>query len=172
MVASAPAALQILSSCLSAQPAMSHAKEQVLEAFTSWLKLTGGAGLTGPMLMQSPLARCAGCVGQTCVLTGWRHRSSSSSSTDWHCLAAADGGSAQLHTLPCPAPPCNPATLCGLTPHCRAALEGLRDADTFFPAVDAVVELIYCTSHRGRPKDDMAPLVQLIVPEVMALKPR
>lgn len=38
--------------------------------------------------------------------------------------------------------------------------------------MDAVVELIYCTSHRGRPKDDMAPLVQLIVPEVMALKPR
>ena len=55
---------------------------------------------------------------------------------------------------------------------CRAALEGLRDANTFFPAVDAVVELIYCTSHRGRPKDDIAALVQLIVPEVMALKPR
>lgn len=55
---------------------------------------------------------------------------------------------------------------------CRAALEGLRAPETFFAAVDAVVELIYCTSHRGRPKDDMAPLVQLIVPEVMALKPR
>lgn len=55
---------------------------------------------------------------------------------------------------------------------CRAALEGLRASETFFAAVEAVIELIYCTSHRGRPKDDMAPLVQLIVPEVMALKPR
>lgn len=54
----------------------------------------------------------------------------------------------------------------------RAALEGLRSSDTFFSAVDAVVELIYCTSQRGRPKEDMAPLVQLIVAEVMALKPR
>ena len=54
----------------------------------------------------------------------------------------------------------------------RAALEGLRSSNTFFSAVDAVVELIYCTSQRGRPKEDMAPLVQLIVAEVMALKPR
>ncbi|EFN54933.1 hypothetical protein CHLNCDRAFT_134668 [Chlorella variabilis] len=108
MMAYAPQALQILSGCLSAP--LPRAQEQVLDAFTSWLKLTGGVGLTGPMLMQSPLV--------------------------------------------------------------RAALEGLRSADTFFSAVDAVVELIYCTSQRGRPKDDMAPLVQLIVPEVMALKPR
>jgi hypothetical protein len=38
--------------------------------------------------------------------------------------------------------------------------------------VDAVVELVYCTSQRGRPKEDMAPLVAAIVPQVMALKPR
>jgi hypothetical protein len=76
MVAYAPAALQILSSCLSAQAAMTHAKEQVLEAFTSWLKLTGGAGLTGPMLMQSPLARCAGFSWLAGWLAGWRHGSS------------------------------------------------------------------------------------------------
>ena len=38
--------------------------------------------------------------------------------------------------------------------------------------MDAVIELIYCTSRLGRPRDDMAPLVQLIVPEVMALRPR
>ncbi|PSC72289.1 transportin-3 isoform X1 [Micractinium conductrix] len=108
MMAYAPQALQILASCLAAP--LSRAREQALDAFTSWLKLTGGTGLNGAMLMQSPLV--------------------------------------------------------------RAALEGLRSSDTFFAAVDAVIELIYCTSHRGRPKDDMAPLVQLIVPEVMALKPR
>ncbi|KAL4452442.1 hypothetical protein ABPG75_008104 [Micractinium tetrahymenae] len=108
MMAYAPQALQILASCLSAP--LPRAREQALDAFTSWLKLTGGMGLNGPMLMQSPLV--------------------------------------------------------------RAALEGLRSSDTFFAAVDAVIELIYCTSHRGRPKEDMAPLVQLIVPEVMALKPR
>lgn len=39
-------------------------------------------------------------------------------------------------------------------------------------ATDAVIELIYCTSERGRPKDDMTRLVQMIVPEVMALRPR
>ncbi|KAI3438282.1 hypothetical protein D9Q98_000717 [Chlorella vulgaris] len=108
MMAAAPQALQILAGCLAAP--LPRVQEQVLDAFTSWLKLTGGVGLSGAMLMQSPLV--------------------------------------------------------------RAALEGLRSADTFFPAVDAAVELIYCTSERGRPKEDMAPLVQLIVPEVMALKPR
>ncbi|KAI7846036.1 hypothetical protein COHA_000403 [Chlorella ohadii] len=108
MLAYAPQALQILASCLTAP--LPRAREQALDAFTSWLKLTGGIGLNGPMLMQSPLV--------------------------------------------------------------RAALEGLRSSDTFFSAVDSVVELIYCTSQRGRPKEDMAPLVQLIVAEVMALKPR
>ena len=76
----------------------------------------------------------------------------------------------------CPhAGPTHPPTHCPLPTPCpppRAALEGLRSSDTFFSAVDAVVELIYCTSQRGRPKEDMAPLVQLIVAEVMALKPR
>lgn len=58
------------------------------------------------------------------------------------------------------------------SPLVRAALEGLRSSDVFFPATDAVIELIYCTSQRGRPRDDMAQLVQMIVPEVMALRPR
>jgi hypothetical protein len=184
MVAYAPAALQILASCLSAQAAMTHAKEQVLEAFTSWLKLTGGAGLTGPMLMQSPLARCVGGVG-ACVrafvlagwLTGWLAGCRHSSTMYGHCPAVAGSASEQehpKHSLSCTGAPTHRRLLlwAALQHTCRAALEGLRDADTFFPAVDAVVELIYCTSHRGRPKDDMAPLVQLIVPEVMALKPR
>lgn len=39
-------------------------------------------------------------------------------------------------------------------------------------ATDAVIELIYCSSVRGRPKEDYARLVQGIVPEVMALRPR
>lgn len=108
MVAYTPQALQILSTCLPAPGP--RTKEQVLEAFTSWLKLTGGQVLDGPGLTGSPLV--------------------------------------------------------------RAALEGLRAADAFFPATEAVVELIYCTSRRGRPKDEMAQLVQLIVPEVMALRPR
>ena len=83
---------------------------QVLEAFASWLKLTGGVVLDASALAASPLV--------------------------------------------------------------RAALEGLRSPNAFFPATDAVVELIYCTSLRGRPKEEMAGLVQLIVPEVMALRPR
>lgn len=58
------------------------------------------------------------------------------------------------------------------SPLVRAALEGLHSADAFFAAVDAVVELIYCTSRRGRPRDEMAQLVQAIVPEVMSLRPR
>ena len=83
---------------------------QVLEAFTAWLKLAGGIGLSGDELTTSPLV--------------------------------------------------------------AAALQGLRTPDAFFQATDAVIELIYCTSERGRPKEDMARLVQMILPEVMALRPR
>lgn len=61
MLAYAPQALQILGSCLAAP--LPRAREQVLDAFTAWLKLTGGIGLSGPMLMQSPLVRSACCAG-------------------------------------------------------------------------------------------------------------
>ncbi len=82
-----------------------------LEAFASWLKLSGGRNVSGGSLAGSPLS--------------------------------------------------------------AAALTGLRTADdSFFAAADAVIELIYCTSDRGRPRADMAPLVQMIVPEVMGLRPR
>lgn len=65
-------ALQILASCLSAP--LPRAREQALDAFTSWLKLTGGMGLNGPMLMQSPLVRCAaGGLGglPACICRAW-----------------------------------------------------------------------------------------------------
>lgn len=62
-------ALQILASCLSTP--LPRAREQALEAFTSWLKLTGGMGLSGPMLMQSPLVRCAAGLG---AAIGWAGR--------------------------------------------------------------------------------------------------
>ena len=52
-----------------------------------------------------------------------------------------------------------------------AALEGLRSPTAFYAAVDAVIELIYCSSEAGRPRDDMSQLVQALVPQVMALRP-
>jgi hypothetical protein len=58
MLACAPQALQVLAACLGAP--LPRVREQVLDAFTSWLKLTGGANLGGAALMQSPLVRCAG----------------------------------------------------------------------------------------------------------------
>lgn len=64
-----PQALQILASCLTAP--LPRAQEQALDAFTSWLKLTGGVGLNGPMLMQSPLVRCAG-VGAPAAAGEWQ----------------------------------------------------------------------------------------------------
>jgi transportin-3 len=58
-------------------------------------------------------------------------------------------------------------------PLVNAALEGLSgDGDGFYAATDAVIELIYCTSHHGRPRDEMAAIVQVLVPQVMALRPR
>ena len=163
-MAYAPQALQILSGCLSAP--LPRAQEQVLDAFTSWLKLTGGVGLTGPMLMQSPLVRwVAYWLAGVAALETSRTPPAGAAVP----LPSLSAGSAWPGLRGWPAPPDRAA---GAGCWRRAALEGLRSADTFFSAVDAVVELIYCTSQRGRPKDDMAPLVQLIVPEVMALKPR
>jgi hypothetical protein len=55
MVAYTPQALQVLAGCLVAP--LPRVREQVLDAFTAWLKLTGGCGITGAMLMDSPLVR-------------------------------------------------------------------------------------------------------------------
>lgn len=56
----------------------------------------------------------------------------------------------------------------------QAALQGLQSTDdaVFEAAVDAVCELIYCTSSRGEADPKMLPLVQLVVPAVMGLLPR
>lgn len=61
------------------------------------------------------------------------------------------------------------------SPLITAALEGLQSPSTsgvFFSSVDAVIELIYCTSKGGVPREDMGSLVQAIVPSVMSLRPR
>ncbi|KAL4538826.1 hypothetical protein Ndes2526B_g02895 [Nannochloris sp. 'desiccata'] len=108
MEAALSQALSVLGDCLARIDA--RGREQALEAFAAWLKLSGGAGVTGPTLLQTPLT--------------------------------------------------------------SAALEGLRSSDSFYAAADAVVEMIYCSSHSGRPRDDMAPLVQALVPQIMALRPR
>lgn len=57
-------------------------------------------------------------------------------------------------------------------PLTKAAMEGLKSTDTFEDASDAVCELVLCTSSRGSPEPQMMPLVQLLVPAVMALRPR
>ena len=93
------------------------------------------------------------------------------------CLARADRrGKEQaleafaewLKLCPAGAPP---ATLLA-SPLTTAALEGLRSSDAFYAAADAVIELIYCSSSAGRPREEMAPLVQVLVPEIMGLRPR
>lgn len=54
-----------------------------------------------------------------------------------------------------------------------ASLDGLsKDGDEFYAATDVVIELIFCSSQHGRPRNDMAPLVQNLVPRVMSLRPR
>ena len=47
-------------------------------------------------------------------------------------------------------------------------MQGLQAADDalFDACVDAVCELIYCTSSRGEADPNMLPLVQLVVPAV------
>ena len=51
-------------------------------------------------------------------------------------------------------------------PLVMAALEGLASESAFDEAVDATVELVYCTSTGGQPEPSMLPLVSLIVPSV------
>jgi transportin-3 len=67
----------------------------------------------------------------------------------------------------------DPAALAA-SPLTAAALEGLGagGAGPFHAAADAVVELVYCSSSGGRPRAGWAPLVQALVPRVMALRPR
>ena len=47
-----------------------------------------------------------------------------------------------------------------------AALTGLKDEDVFDAAVEAVVQLIYCSSAGGSPQPNLQPLVQRLVPAV------
>jgi len=105
-------AFEVLSSCLS-QPG-SRIREQVLEAFGSWLRLSGGTGL--------PL----------------------------------DGAALSQHPL------------------VTAALEGLKSSEMFHAAVDAVCELVWVTvdPESGALQPSMMPLIQVVVPAVMGLRPR
>ena len=51
-------------------------------------------------------------------------------------------------------------------PLLAAALEGLASESAFDEAVDATVELVYCTSSGGQPEPSMLPVVGIIVPSV------
>lgn len=51
-------------------------------------------------------------------------------------------------------------------PLVQATLEGLQSNEVFDPAVDAAVELIYCSAARGQPDQRMLPLVNVLVPAV------
>ena len=53
-------------------------------------------------------------------------------------------------------------------PLLAAALEGLASETAFDEAVDATVELVYCTSAGGQPEPSMLPVVSIIVPSVSA----
>lgn len=47
-----------------------------------------------------------------------------------------------------------------------------KEEEAFYAAVDAVVEIIYCSSAHGRPKAELGGLVTLLVVQVMALLPQ
>lgn len=51
-------------------------------------------------------------------------------------------------------------------PLLAAALDGLTSESAFDEAVDATVELVYCTSTGGQPEPSMLPVVSIIVPSV------
>lgn len=69
-------------------------------------------------------------------------------------------------------PKFNVAMLTASSPLVQAALGGLQSREIFFAAVDAVVEMVFVTSYRGRPRPEATQLVQVLVPQVMSLKPR
>jgi len=61
----------------------------------------------------------------------------------------------------------------GLIQQCQlvhVVLEGLRVDETFFAAVDAIIEILYCSSYKGRPKKELEQVVQALVSEVMGLR--
>lgn len=113
MIRSVALAMDTLSKCLSLvdKGNTDAASGKVLEAFAAWLKLSGGGGLTGQLLLNSPLV------------------------------------SAAIHNLS-------------------------STEETFYAATDAVIELIYCSSIAGHPKEDMIQLVQMMVSQIIALRPR
>ena len=47
-----------------------------------------------------------------------------------------------------------------------------KEEEAFYAAVDAVVEIIYCSSAHGRPKAELGGLVTVLVAQVMALLPQ
>jgi transportin-3 len=69
-------------------------------------------------------------------------------------------------------PKFNVTMLTASSPLVQAALGGLQSSEIFFAAVDAVVEMVFVTSCRGRPRLEATQLVQILVPQVMSLKPR
>lgn len=65
-----------------------------------------------------------------------------------------------------------PSAVISSSPLTAAALGGLTSQESFYGSVEAVIELIYCTSDGGKPRPEMTPLVQNIVQKVMELRPR
>eukprot|EP00884_Botryococcus_braunii_P017308 jgi/Botrbrau1/4260/Bobra.0044s0053.1 len=104
LIAAAPLAIEILSSCLQQQGA--QAPDAVLRSFEEWLKFKPGVGLDGATLAQHPLV--------------------------------------------------------------AAALQGLQNTATFDAAVDVICELIYSTVDSRGPRPGMDPLIQRLVPAVLA----
>lgn len=54
----------------------------------------------------------------------------------------------------------------------QVALDGLQREESFFAAVDAIIEVIYCSSEKGRPKAGLEHVVQTLVSHVMGLLPQ
>jgi transportin-3 len=74
--------------------------------------------------------------------------------------------------LGCDTPSLSLSAVISSSPLTAAALGGLTSQEAFYGSVEAVVELIYCTSEGGRPRQEMTSLVQSIVQRVMELRPR
>jgi len=59
LMACTSGALELLGSCLQGYPGSESTKRQVLEAFASWSRLSGGVGMDGAWLSQHPLVQAA-----------------------------------------------------------------------------------------------------------------
>jgi len=57
-------------------------------------------------------------------------------------------------------------------PLTAVAVSGLAEPDTFEAAVNALIELLWCTSQEGRPRESMLPLAMLVVRKAAELRPR